>query len=327
MNFLNLYYFTVVAEELNITKAAERLFISQQSLSNHILKLEKDLEIKLFDRCPALSLTYAGTRLLRSANQILDIKRQIINEMDDINNHRRGELRIGISHTRGRVFLPKILPDYCNGHPGIDVSIIEGNSQQLEEWLSHGRIDLLIGFAPILLEDAETEHITQERLMLVVPKKLMADLFPDNHKKMAEEYMRGVDVSAFKSCPYLMISTGNRTRTIFDHYMKSRGISVNTIMEMESSETLLSLAYEGMGITIYPEMFVRNLSPFVHKECDSPVYYFPLNDLSTIGNLVVGYHRERYLSDSARDFIEASKKIWRNIDEPVAVQSDCMAMS
>ena len=317
MNFLNLYYFTVVAEELNITKAAERLFISQQSLSNHMLKLEKDLEVKLFNRSPVLSLTYAGTRLLRSASQILDIKRQIIHEMDDINNHRRGELRVGISHTRGRVFLPKILPDYCSGHPGIDVSIIEGNSQQLEEWLSHGRIDLLIGFAPILLEEAETVHITQERLMLVVPKKFMVRLFPANHETMAQEYMRGVDADVFRDCPYLMISTGNRTRTIFDHYVKNRGISVNTIMEMESSETLLSLACEGMGITIYPEMFVRNLSPFVHQEYDSPVYYFPLNDPATVGNLVVGYHRERYLSDSARDFIEESKKIRMNIDGPV----------
>lgn len=308
MNFLNLYYFTVVAEELNITKAAERLFISQQSLSNHILKLEKNLGIKLFTRTPSFALTYAGTRLLRSAQQILNIKRQIINEMDDINNHRRGELRIGISHTRGRVFLPKILPKFCKEHPFIDVSIIEGNSQQLEEWLVHGRIDLLIGFAPVMIEEVETVHITQERLLLVVPKSFMVSLFPDDHEKMAEKFKMGVDVNAFRSYPYLMISTGNRTRTIFDHYMKSLGITINTIMEMESSETLLSLAYQGMGITVYPEMFVRNLSPFIRERSDSPVYYFPLNDPSTIGNLVIGYHRDRYLSDSARDFIEDSKE-------------------
>lgn len=217
MNFLNLYYFAVVAEELNITKAAERLFISQQALSNHMLKLEKSLEVKLFNRTPGFSLTYAGTRLLYWANQILNIKRQIINEMDDINNHMRGELRIGISHTRGRVFLPKILPDFCKKHPLINVSIIEGNSQQLEEWLLHGRIDLLTGFAPIMLSEVETVHITYERLMLVVPKKFMLSLFPDNHEKMVEKYYQGVDVSAFKECPFLMISTGNRTRTIFGH--------------------------------------------------------------------------------------------------------------
>ena len=316
MNFLNLYYFTVVAEEFNITKAAERLFISQQSLSNHMLKLEKFLGIKLFNRTPSFSLTYAGTRLLRSANQILNIKRQIINEMDDINNHSRGELRIGISHTRGRVFLPKILPDFCKEHPLINVSIVEGNSQQLEEWLIHGHIDLLIGFSPIMIEKVETVHITYEKLMLVVPKKIMISLYPNGYEKIVEKFVHGVDISAFRGCPFLMISTGNRTRTIFDHYMKHLGIPTNIIMEMESSETLLSLAYQGMGITVYPEMFVRELSPFIHEIAESTVYYFPLNDPSTIGDLVIGYHRERYLSNYAKDFIEASKSMRIIISEP-----------
>lgn len=309
MNFLNLYYFTITAEELNITKAAERLFISQQSLSNHILKLEKFLGVQLFNRASKLSLTYAGTRLLRSANQILDIKRQIISEIDDINNHRRGELRIGISHTRGRVLLPKILPTFCIEHPFIDVTVKEGNSQQLEEWLLHGHIDLLIGFAPIMINEVETENILSERLILVVPQKFIVALFPDNHKIITQQFQLDVDVRAFKSCPYLMMSTGNRTRTIFDHYMKHLGVPINIILEMESIETLLSLAYQGMGITVYSEMFVRNPGPFIREETNSPVQYFPLNEPSTIGNLVIGYHRERYLSDSAKDFIEASLRI------------------
>jgi Transcriptional regulator len=302
MNFLNLFYFTVVAEELNISRAAERLYISQQALSNHILKLEKSLDIKLFERTPNFSLTYAGTRLLRSANQILDIRRQITNEIDDINNHKRGELRLGISHTRGRVVLPKILPEYCNLHPLIDISVVEGNSEQLEDWLCHGKIDFLIGFAPIILDDVETVEIERERLLLVVPRKIMKSLFPDSYERIAEEYKRGVDVSSFKNCPYLMVSTGNRTRTIFDNYMRNKSITMNIILEMENNETLLSLAYRGMGITVYPELFVKNLSSFATSS-DAPVYFFPLNDPSTIGSLVVAYRKDRYLADSAKDFI------------------------
>ena len=62
MNFLTLKYFIAVAEELSITKASEKLFISQQSLSKHIIKLEKELEVTLFERAPTMSLTYAGKR-------------------------------------------------------------------------------------------------------------------------------------------------------------------------------------------------------------------------------------------------------------------------
>ena len=95
MNFLALEYFISVAEEMNITKAAERHFISQQSLSNQIIKLEKELGIQLFERSPSLSLTYAGTRFLRAANKIIDEKRQILREIDDINNNCRGEIKVG----------------------------------------------------------------------------------------------------------------------------------------------------------------------------------------------------------------------------------------
>lgn len=314
MNFLNLYYFTVIAEELNFSKAAERLFVSQQSLSNHIIKLEKSLGIRLFNRTPALSLTYAGTRLLSAANQMLDIRRQIVSEIDDINNHRRGELRIGISHTRGRVFLPRILPKYCAEHPFINVSITEGNSQQLEEWLRHGRIDLLIGFAPVLLNEAETIHILKERLLLIVPQKFMVELFPKDCAAMVRKFRTGADMNAFKSCPYVMTSTGNRTRTIFDHYMEQLGIAIHVIFELESIETCLELACQGMGLTVYPEMFVKHLSPMFYREGDSPFYTFPLNDPSTFGDLVIGYHGKRYLTDSARDFIDATLRIGSSIE-------------
>jgi len=309
MNFLNLHYFVVVCEELNITRAAERLFISQQSLSKHILKLEEELQIQLFNRTPTLSLTYAGTRLLKTARQILDLKRQIINEMDDINNHQRGELRIGISHTRGRVILPKILPDFRRTHPYIDVCVVEGNTRFLEDSLSHGRVDLLVGFGPILLEDVESVDLFQERIFLVVPKELMAGLFPDRLEEMVARFEKNVDVAAFRGCPFLMLSSANRTRIIFDKYVKKLGIPIQTVLEMESIETLLALACKGMGITLYPELFVKNLSFFTDKSEESPVYFFPLAAPSTIGTLVVGYSRERYLSEAARDFIALAKNI------------------
>lgn len=76
VNFLHLKYFLMVAEELNITRAAERLYISQQSLSNHISNMERELNVKLFTRSPKLALTYAGDLLVDTATQILDRSRR-----------------------------------------------------------------------------------------------------------------------------------------------------------------------------------------------------------------------------------------------------------
>ena len=144
MNFLHLKYFLLVAEELNITRAAERLYISQQSLSNHISNLERELDVKLFTRSPKLSLTYAGDMLVDTATQILDLHSQFLTKVGDINRHYMGMLRLGISHTCGLALLPDVLPRFREEFPLVEFSLFEGNSSQLEEELCHGRVDLIV---------------------------------------------------------------------------------------------------------------------------------------------------------------------------------------
>ena len=105
INFLNLEYFLAVAEELNITRAAKRLYISQQSLSSHISNLEKEFDVQLFNRTMPLTLTYAGRALKVRAKQMLDLKDETYRELADIKDFTTGQLSIGISHTRGRFLL------------------------------------------------------------------------------------------------------------------------------------------------------------------------------------------------------------------------------
>jgi DNA-binding transcriptional LysR family regulator len=99
INFLNLEYFLVVAEELNFTKAAKKLFISQQSLSCHISKLESDLDVQLFNRTTPLTLTPSGKSFVKNATTMLKIKEQSVRELSDIKDFKRGDLYIGVSHT------------------------------------------------------------------------------------------------------------------------------------------------------------------------------------------------------------------------------------
>ena len=107
INFLNLEYFLVAAEELNFTRAAKRLYISQQSLSNHISNLEKEFDVVLFNRTSPLTLTYAGQALQTRARQLLDLKDETYKEISDIKDFSTGQLSIGVSHTRGRFILPE----------------------------------------------------------------------------------------------------------------------------------------------------------------------------------------------------------------------------
>ena len=97
-------------------------------------------------------------------------------ELDDLNNNNTGELRIGVSYTRGQALLPRLLPPFHQKHPGITVTILEGSASELQENLSKGRIDLFIGYVPRDLDAFEAAEIGRERLFLVVPKPFMEEL-------------------------------------------------------------------------------------------------------------------------------------------------------
>lgn len=308
MNFLNLKYFLAVAEEMNITRAAERLYISQQSLSNHIIKLEKELGTPLFVRGPTLELTYAGARLAKAAARILDVERQLYSDIEDIHTNRRGELRLGISHTRGRVIVPELLPLYRNLYPLVEFSLVEGNSAALDEALQHGKIDLVIGFTPILLDTIAYETLLRERLFLVVPRKYMEQQYGPDALEMLGRFRDGqLDIGALRDYPFLMLKKGNRVRSMVDGYLAKNGIEPRILLEIENIETTFALSMRGMGITVYPEMFLKAQRNTVAANTLLPADAFPIPDDDTVGTLVAGYRKDLPLSATTQEFIKLAK--------------------
>lgn len=97
-------------EEMNFTKAAERLFISQQALSSHIGRLEEEYGVQLFQRRPTLQLTQEGKEMLFYSKQILDDEAKMRTAFSHISAHCRGTLKIGLSRLRSAAFLPPGLP-------------------------------------------------------------------------------------------------------------------------------------------------------------------------------------------------------------------------
>ena len=306
VNFLHLKYFLMVAEELNITRAAERLYISQQSLSSHISNMERELNVKLFTRSPKLALTYAGDQLVQTATQIIDLYSQYLSKVGDINRHYLGVLRVGISHTCGLALLPDILPRFREEFPMEDFSLYEGNSNQLEDELSHGRVDLVICFQPIMLDGVETVPLTQQRLVMVVPRSFTDQLFGDQAEVIREQFSNGADIGAFQSMPFVLIKRGNRTRSIVDQYFSRYYFKPKLILETENTVTTLAMAQAGVGITICPELFLRAIP--AASASSAGVDFFPLTDPSTFSRLIAGYRLDRPLSHFGERFIAIAQQ-------------------
>ena len=309
MNFQNLQYFLIVAEEMNVTRAAKRLHISEQALSRQIGKLEKELDAKLFERYPRFALSAAGKRLKAAAEQIGAIERQLHLELDDLNHNNTGELRIGVSYTRGQVLLPRLLPPFHEKHPGITVTILEGSSSELQEDLSKGLIDLLIGYVPRDLDAFEAAEVSRERLFLVVPKKYMNALFGRNSDKKRAEFAEGVDIRLFKDLPFILLDRDDRVRRMADRLFSRYDITPRILLETRNIQTAFALSMEGMGLTIYPELFLSSQSLLPSSpEARDAVDWFPL-DADLTQTIVVAYHPEKYLSNAARDFIQEAQEI------------------
>ena len=112
MDLTSLYYFSELAKDLHMTRTANRLFISQQTLSNHIQRLEDYYGTKLLHRKPALSLTTAGEFVLGFAEVIKKEEVNLKDILSDVAQQERGVLRFGASSLRLNTCLPAILPQF-----------------------------------------------------------------------------------------------------------------------------------------------------------------------------------------------------------------------
>lgn len=311
MNFQNLEYFLVVAEELNITRAAEQLHISEQALSHHINKLEKELDTKLFYRSPRLTLTLGGKRLQTASREIRNIRHQLELELDDINQNYSGELRIGVSYTRGQAVLPAVLPPFHAAHPRVVVALMEGSSQELQSGLAKGMIDLLIEYAPIQLETAEVVEIGKERMFLIVPHNFMENKYGANAPAMREKFKNGVDIAEFSDMPFILLDKDDRVRRLVDRLFSHYSIRPRVWLETKNIQTAFALSMKGMGVTVYPELFLSSastLSLMSTANGEPPVDCFPIQSEFTTQTIVIAYDKDRYLSNAASEFIEEARK-------------------
>lgn len=312
INFLNLEYFLVAAEELNITKAAKKLFISQQSLSSHISNLEKEFDVVLFHRTSPLTLTCAGQALKARARELLDLRGETYKEISDIKDFSAGQLSIGVSHTRGRVILPEILPVYQSQFPGIRLHLSEGNSSELALDLLHGNVDLMIDLLPFTVEHVDTVPICGEEILMVVPDEVLLKAYPGRLEEIRHSLLAAADIRLLEQCPFILLKKGNRIRTIADEIFEDAQISPHIVLETENIETVLALCAKGMGITFYPKMFMSPDQP--SHSCRNPLLEKGHLNLCTLdysrthGILGIGYHKDRYMSRAAREFIRIARE-------------------
>ncbi len=277
MNLRSLHYFLIAAEEMNFTKAAERLFISQQALSSHIKRLEDEYGVRLFERRPALHLTLEGEEMQFYARQILADEMRMRTVFSDIRESCRGKLKIGISRLRASAFFPKIWSFYHPTHPNISIELISDNSSKLNDLLLSGKIDLYIGIDVPFDANQKRIELTREKIQCCMAQSLLEQYRPENWSGLLLEFQNGISLSSVTDIPFLTLKGGNRLRQGLDLFFSRQREKPYYLFECDQQELIYELTKDGAGIGILsPVILYQNLKEI--KELGSSFCIFPIQD-------------------------------------------------
>ena len=228
--FHNYRYFIVLAEECNINRASERLFITHQNLSHYLVTLEKEMGVTLFNRKPTLSLTYAGRVMLDAFRAVEMQENNLRSQLKDLREENVGELRLGTTEGRFRILMPNLISACKEKFPGVELKLCSANSAELRNMIANNQLDIMVAANAINISKYfESKVVLEETLYLVVSDKMLEDIFGHNYEEKKAELYQGADLRLFKSLPFAInLPQMNSTRMI-NELLNKLDISLNVI--------------------------------------------------------------------------------------------------
>ena len=305
--FTNMQYVYEVYKAKSFSKAAEKLYISQPSLSATVKKVESRVGSPIFDRSTnPIKLTECGAEYISCVERIMDIKSGFENYLSDLGGLRSGRLSIGASNFFVSYALPPALTRFKRLYPQVEVKIVESNTAQLEKLLISGDIDLMVDNNDLSDSIIKKQVFFREWIILAVPKAFdsnkkaekyklsYADIEADHH---LDDRVPEVDLKLFSREPFIMISDGNDSRDRADALCASAGMSPRIILELDQLATAFHVCCQGMGATFVSDSLVKAV-----KNADNVFYYRFKNPAARRRNLFY-YKRSKYITRAMKEFL------------------------
>lgn len=286
MELKQLEYFVTLSQELHFTRAAEKLGITQPSLSQQIRLLEHEAGMPLFDRVGKKTmLTEAGKVLLHHSYNVFHELSQARAAISELQGLKRGSLKIGALLTVVNYLLPLTVIGFHNSYPNVELSVQGLRTGDIYNGLLQNELDLGIVFLPMEHEDLEAIPLYKEHLALAVSI---------DHPLAKASF---VTLDILKDTPSVLLPSTYFLRQVINEHCRSLAFTPQPILEMTTMESIITMIGKGVGVTILPKGYLDYI--------DNPqIRTIPIQDPVLTTQIGVVYRKNKHLCAASRVFIE-----------------------
>lgn len=300
MDLKQLEYIIAIAEHGSISKAAEALYISQSGLNQQLIKLEKELNIQLFNRTTHhLEPTQAGRIYVKNAREIMTIKKNTYTQIEDLVDSNTGTIEFGMTAEHGSNMFVEIFPEFNKRYPGVSLNITEGIVRAQHNLLLSGHLDL----GCVMLSERDKLNLEyvplyHERLVLGVNRE----------HPLAQKYgsppgapFPTIDLALFSQEQFSLIFSTSTQRGAIRPCFEKAGYEPKILFETSMNHVLSKMVSHGLCCTIIPQCHAAN-----H---DKVAWFFLTAD--PVWEVAMVYNKNNPPSKAGRYFIKLAQEYGR----------------
>ena len=288
MKIRHLRIFKMVCEEESITKAAEKLYITQPAVSNAISELESHLGVYLFDRISRkIYLNETGRLFLTKVIKMLDLYDNLEQNVKELEEN--ATIKIGSSITIANFILPKAIVDFETIYKNTPTKITIGNAEKIEEMLYNNEIDLGLIEGVIYNEELIKVPFSSYKLAIICsPKHKLALKDPIDINKLIQERL-------------LLREKGSAIRDVFDSALLLHNLTANPEWTSINSQALIYAVKQNLGISILPKILVEE------EISKGEIFEIKVNDFELVNINHIVFHKDKFQTKSFKTLIEIIK--------------------
>ena len=283
----------LVAEKRNFTRAAQALSLTQPAVSHHISQLEQELGVRLFVRGNGdLMLTPEGETVLRYVRRMKALEKKMAEELQEA-GRRLTRLRIGITHTAESSIVAEVLARYTNENPGISITIVTDNINNLYDMLENFELDLAVVEGRSTRPELSALMLDTDYLLCV-----LANTHPLSHSSM-------ITLDEIRQEKLILRLPNSETRVRFESALAAIGESIadfQVILEVDNVATLKDLIRKNLGISILAR------SACMDELRKGKLTALPIENLSMTRETNLVYHRDFAHKETLQDILALYKK-------------------